>query len=229
MKIVHWFYAGCVTLVVVIYSATNTWPVSNVFNIVWHAFDQDEDWWQSWIGALSGWVAAAGALAAALLTLPHLKRQADEAKRQADFALGDSAPSFDVYAEDFVEVYFRVVNWNRRTLLIDQIKFDGIIAVEVRAVQISNKKEMWPWELGIEPDNDPIFNSAIRVPGFEDRTKPPISCTIKARAFGGYGVGLIDAKFTVLGRLLGENHGTVELKANATIHTFGTISDEADF
>ncbi|MCM0752016.1 hypothetical protein DEA98_14195 [Brucella pseudogrignonensis] len=82
MKTVHWFYAGCAALVVVIYWTTGTWPFSTIFNVADYAFAQDEKWWREWIGALSGWIAAAGALAAVILTLPYLKRQAEEAKNK---------------------------------------------------------------------------------------------------------------------------------------------------
>lgn len=229
MKTVHWFYSCCAALVIVIYWATNTWPIGALYDFAEYTFSRDQEWWQGWIGALSGWIAAIGAFGAAALTLPHLKRQADEAKRQADFALGDSAPTFDVYAEDFVEVYFRVVNWNRRTLLIDKVRSEGAISVEIRSIQLTNKREEWPWEYGVEEEGDPIFKSAIRVPGFEDRNKAPYNCTIKARVFGGYGVSFLDAQFTLLGRLIGESHGNVELRASATIHTFGSINEEEDF
>lgn len=123
MKIVHWFYAGCAALVVVIYWSTGTWPFSTLFNVAEYAFKQKATWWQGWIGALSGWIAAAGAFGAAALTLPHLKKQADEAKRQADFVLGDAPPTVDVLTHrDGAEKLVLVLrNWNRRTVVIRNI------------------------------------------------------------------------------------------------------------
>lgn len=76
----------------------------------------------AWFSAMSGWVAAAGALVAALLALPFLSSQAKDAKRQADFAVGDAKPEF-ILARNRRQNTFKVtvINWNRRTVAIDNI------------------------------------------------------------------------------------------------------------
>ncbi len=222
MKAVHWFYSGCAALVIVIYGATDTWPLSTVFNVAEFAFAQNEEWWRDWIGALSGWIAAAGALAAALLTLPHLKKQADEAKRQADFALGEANPTFDVYSEEFIDVYFRIVNWNRRTFLLDRISFDGLSFVTVSEVNTKERIGIPLWEFDLPDNYEPEFNNALRIPGYENRNEPPMSCRIKAKVFRQEGMGVTTATFFAEGRLLGEKHERIVLKATADVRPFWT-------
>ncbi|MEJ5082374.1 hypothetical protein [Ochrobactrum sp. MYb379] len=120
MKIVHWFYAGCAAFVVVIYGATNTWPISSFYNFAEYAFNQDETWWQGWIGALSGWAAAF----AASVTVFFLYKQNEEQKRQTGFMLGDAKPSIDAIQHLKRELYVivRIVNWNRRPIIIKSIR-----------------------------------------------------------------------------------------------------------
>lgn len=175
---------------------------------------------RDWLSALSGWIAAIGALIAAVITVPYLKRQAKEAKRQTDFALGDSAPTFDVYAEDFLYVYFRIVNWNRRTLLLDQITSQGLSLVEVITVNLTKRGDINLSNIDLPDNHEPIFNTAIRITGFENRSAPPFACTIKARVFNLAGIGMTPAIFKVEGRLLGEHHEKIVLQATADVRPF---------
>lgn len=120
MKIVHWFYAGCAALLVVIYWTTNTWPLSTLFNVAKYAVAQDEQWWQGWIGALSGWAAAF----AATITIFFLYKQNEEQKRQTGFMLGDAKPSIDAirHIKRDLFVIVRIVNWNRRPIIVQSIR-----------------------------------------------------------------------------------------------------------
>jgi hypothetical protein len=77
---------------------------------------------QSWLSALSGWVAAFGALAAAILTLAPLREQVQEARRQSDFLVGDAAPEFVLLRNRKTDtIKLLVTNWNRRTVMVVDI------------------------------------------------------------------------------------------------------------
>lgn len=176
----------------------------------------NDNCFREWLGALSGWVAAVGALGAALLTLPHLRQQAIEAKRQADFILGDSRPTFDVYSETFAEVYLRVVNWNRRTLLIDAIHiantdFDILDIKLARNEPFDKRRHVTEgWDF-LE------FLPAIRVAGYDDRNLPPEICTFKIIINEEVGVVELTQDFKVHGRLLGDKYASLTLEAQVTI------------
>lgn len=78
---------------------------------------------REWISATSGWAAAIVATLAAALTYGPLQKQVAHAKRQTDFAVGDADPSFDAILDldnDFA-IVMRISNWNRRTILVEQI------------------------------------------------------------------------------------------------------------
>lgn len=183
----------------------------------------EADCFRDWLGALSGWIAAAGAFSAALLTLPHLRQQAAEAKRQADFALGDSLPTFDVYSETFAEVYLRIVNWNRRTLLINAIEITDvdftILAIKLAPSNTYDKRKhtMQGWDL-VE------ILPPIRVAGYEDRNLPPEVCTIKLKIKEANGVLQMTEDFKVHGQLLGDKYASITLQARATVFAARYVS-----
>ena len=70
-----------------------------------------------WIGALSGWAGAIGAIFAAWWTVSHLRRQIEQQQAQIDFQLGDGPP-LAWLEEDIIggaaAARLRVQNWNRR-------------------------------------------------------------------------------------------------------------------
>lgn len=90
----------------------------------------------SWVSALSGWVAAAGALIAAKMTLAPLIEQVREAKRQSDFLVGDSDPEFVLLRHRQKNtVSLRVTNWNRRNVLVDAVDCTSPDGVEVARIE----------------------------------------------------------------------------------------------
>ncbi|UHS60594.1 hypothetical protein HRR99_03190 [Agrobacterium vaccinii] len=79
----------------------------------------DESCFREWVGALSGWAAAV----AAGITIVSLRQQAEAARKQTDFQLGDAPPSLDAvqHAEDNRRVVIRIRNWNRRSMILRRI------------------------------------------------------------------------------------------------------------
>ncbi|QGJ74710.1 hypothetical protein [Sinorhizobium meliloti] len=77
---------------------------------------------QSWLSALSGWVAAG----AAFITIRYINKQIAEQRKQTDFQLGDAKPTLDCVQdlEDPEELVLRLVNWNRRSVIIKTIEID---------------------------------------------------------------------------------------------------------
>ncbi len=76
---------------------------------------------REWVGAMSGWAAAA----AAALTIGVLVRQVQAQQAQTDFTLGDAEPTFDAvqHVRSDSKVVIRIVNWNRRSLVLREIEF----------------------------------------------------------------------------------------------------------
>ncbi|MBX5238653.1 hypothetical protein [Rhizobium sp. NLR22b] len=126
--------------------------------------DQTQNCIVTWVSALSGWAAAA----AAGVTIRSLYRQADAAQKQTDFQLGDSPPTIDVLPNlgDGEELVVRIVNWNRRTILLHSLTIDP---VELRFVV---------WKIKINgnvvpgPDGS-VFDPPRVIEGWEDRQKRP--------------------------------------------------------
>ncbi|MND22647.1 hypothetical protein D3C80_130300 [compost metagenome] len=79
----------------------------------------NESCFREWVGALSGWAAAV----AAGLTIVSLRQQAEAARKQTDFQLGDAPPSLDAvqHAENSRRVVIRIRNWNRRSMILRRI------------------------------------------------------------------------------------------------------------
>jgi|GEM_PF-3960164 len=130
---------------------------------------------RDWLGSYSGWAAAVGALLAAALTLPALLRQVDEAKRQTDFICGEAPPTMDVIIdfEDPEQLVVRIVNWNRRTVILNSISIadagiDGIGLMEAKSDH-QEVKSHWP--------------TYIR--GWEDRSRAPHTAQFRIAASNG--------------------------------------------
>lgn len=116
----------------------------------------------AWFSAMSGWVAAAGGLLAALLALPYLSSQSKEAKRQTDFAVGDAQPDF-VLARNRRQNAFKLIvtNWNRRTVVIDEIT-----CIEPTHYRV---ERYWDDKKSIPQKTHP----KLTLGGWYDRTKAP--------------------------------------------------------
>ena len=164
---------------------------------------------REWVGALSGWAAAV----AAGITILALYDQLREQRKQTDFVLGEALPTFDAYSEGFVDVYLRVVNWNRRTFLIDKIVCDDAKAISVYKVKLEHRAEAEALA-----SDSAVFYPPIRVAAFDDRSKAPAICRLEIQVFGDDTSPPV-MNFAIYGRLLGEKHSKLVLTATAQVKT----------
>ncbi len=120
---------------------------------------------REWIGAMSGWVA----IGVAVPTIHYLRKQISEQKKQTAFQLGDAAATLDSIQDldDPEEVVLRLVNWNRRGLLVKDV---GIVGDNIQ-VGIMDYKY-----------NDKAQNLQGKLPfvrGWEDRSRGPNAIQFK--------------------------------------------------
>lgn len=172
---------------------------------------------RTWFGAFSGWVAALGALAAAYLTMPYLKRQAEHAGRQTDFLIGDAKPTIDADLVGFAEVELRILNWNRRSFVIESVSCDRPQSIDLKEFRPSADDDFVQHLYGNHLDYE------LKVRGYEDRSRPPHSGTFLLRSFAprnGKGVQYVNTTFRVKGRLLGDVAEPVDLTARLVVQTF---------
>lgn len=204
MKGVNWFYSGCVVLVLVIYWATNTWPITILFNLAELALAQDENWWQGWISATSGWAA----FAAAVVTTVILLKQLSEQRRQTAFILGDETPSLDSIqdSKDAEKIVLRIVNWNRRSFKPETIEIPNTgLAIAMHSVDINGA---------------PVYKSIFYIDGWVDRSRSPKVCTFSVKVADKTPENTYQylqdfpstTEIIVRGVLLGERHKRVELR-----------------
>ncbi|MCB8835954.1 hypothetical protein [Aurantimonas sp. VKM B-3413] len=166
----------------------------------------DDHCLREWFAASSGWAAAAGALLAAGLTLPALRQQANEARRQADFTLGDASPTVDVLTvpKDNLSADIRIVNWNRRPMEIWAVGCYGPNWVG---------EPVWVEQEGERGAFGDMV--ACRVPGWEDRSERPPSATIRLEVSLRDRREQVAAGILIIGELIGERRIPIELKAEA--------------
>ncbi|WP_112602798.1 hypothetical protein ACK83U_12525 [Rhizobium sp. WW22] len=80
----------------------------------------EEHCFRDWIAALSGWIGFAAAAVGAYFVYHQL----DQQRKQTAFMIGDGEPTVDLVCAPFenLSAGFRVVNWNRRHIVIESIK-----------------------------------------------------------------------------------------------------------
>ncbi|MCR8492776.1 hypothetical protein ABDF71_22765 [Ochrobactrum sp. WV_118_8] len=137
MNTIKWFYAACAAYVFAIYTLTQTWPVSLLIHFVSYMSQQEEVWWREWIGALSGWAGAIGALVAAGWTISHLRKQISDQRRQTDFILGNTDPSFELSIDSAISAGILVQNFNRRRVEI--VSVTNLTPFQVKMYWDTNK------------------------------------------------------------------------------------------
>ena len=105
---------------------------------------------REWMSALSGWFGAIAAFG----TIIFVIRQIDEQKRQTDFILGDATPTVDVTPDldDPSEMVVRIVNWNRRGIILRAIATNvgdemGIIEVKHNGNVVPPGSLRWPFPI----------------------------------------------------------------------------------
>lgn len=145
-----------------------------------------DDEGREWVTALAGWAGGTGAVLAAIIALPAIRAQVAEAKRQADFAIGDASPDIELVSASLADGYIRlhIVNWNRRPFLVT--------CVEIRPVY-----GVLYWHggkvgtLGTPGIGGDVINSKsfenhkpfepLRLYGWQDRNGPPSTCVALIR------------------------------------------------
>ncbi|MEN5278173.1 hypothetical protein ABE527_14630 [Brucella sp. TWI432] len=129
---------------------------------------------RSWIGALSGWIGAA----VAGLALFGLFAQIREQRRQTEFVIGDSLPTLDAlqHITDDKIVVVRIVNWNRRSLIIKKID-----APPTGAGIYLGYKQL---KIGSEKQSMKSGWVDFAIEGWIDRTKPPAVVEIQLNRYG---------------------------------------------
>jgi hypothetical protein len=129
----------------------------------------------TWVGALSGWAAAI----AAAFTIGSLFKQAEAAQKQTDFQLGDAPPTIDLLPRTDAneELVIRIVNWNRRTLLLHSFIVTSFeLSFRVWNVEIDDEN--------VSFGNDIVFDPPLVVPGWENRQEGPHNIKITIIAMG---------------------------------------------
>ncbi|RWO94199.1 MAG: hypothetical protein EOQ98_31865 [Mesorhizobium sp.] len=194
---------------VVLAITSSTWLTQSLtYNLTW-------DRGREWFGALSGWAAAAGALVAAWLTVPHLKRQ-------ADFIWGDALPTLDVieHLADDNTLVVRLVNWNRRAIFIEDI----VASTKSRPKNLNEQVAIWQIE---DESGERSGGFPIQIKGWEDRNKRPSFARVDlilVKEIPGTKDGWTtdervpfpkDATITAKVRMLGNVHRNFELQAEA--------------
>jgi hypothetical protein len=195
----------CVALTI----TSSAWLTQSlIYNLSW-------DRGREWFGALSGWAAAAGALVAAWLTVPHLKRQ-------ADFIWGDAPPTLDVI-EHLAEkntLVVRLVNWNRRAIFIEDI----VVSTKASPKNLDEQAAIWQIE---DENGERDGGFPVQVKGWEDRNKRPSYVRVDLillKEIPGTEDGWttdertpfpVDAIITAKVRMLGNVHRIFEIRAEA--------------
>ncbi|MER8762869.1 hypothetical protein [Mesorhizobium sp. M0968] len=119
---------------------------------------------REWFGTASGYFATI----VAAITITYLYQQNNELKKQTQFTIGDASATLDVVPHHKTddEIVVRIVNWNRRSLLLRRVEIIGmdcatfVLKAEVDDVLI--------------PDVlSPNFEPPIDVNGWEDRNDKP--------------------------------------------------------
>ncbi|MGV1825618.1 hypothetical protein GOZ89_16155 [Agrobacterium vitis] len=136
----------------------------------------------SWVDALSGWAALAGAL----LTITVMRHQLTEQIRQTDYVTGDLDPEafFDASmreegGEYFSEAKITVINRNRRTLVLHRMEVSAPegVTVGIRASKVDNDEKE-------QLLSEQVLHNYIHrnVPGKDDGATAS-RCVIECRVF----------------------------------------------
>ena len=181
---------------------------------------------QQWLSSISGWFGGLLAAAGAVIVYWQLREQ----RRQTEFLIGDGEPSVDVVstATDELSAFFRVVNWNRRLIVVGSISFlpdPGVkpIFLHRLAADYDLDRDEGPdtftESTRVKADGD-LWNPP-ELPGWEDRSKPPAAAIfvlefdkgVKSEAFGNDARQIITVSF---GTFAPGNHmrrSTISVKA----------------
>lgn len=167
---------------------------------------------QSCLGALSGWfggIAAFGTIAFVVLQLR-------EQRLQTAFTVGDAQPTMDAieHLNDSSELVVRIVNWNRRGLIVRSLDVDDTNTIVLtNNLTVDGKVVATDFlQFGIKP---------FHVRGWEDRGKAPHYAEIRLAAMREIETDLSFAKnwrdirrITADVQILGDSHKITQLRAD---------------
>lgn len=176
---------------------------------------------QQWVGALSGWIAAA----IAIPTLLTLKNQLKEQRRQTEFLIGESIPTAvatDLTAKDMFVLNLHITNWNRRFFAIDRIECDNGFQIALEEVTVDGTRDTL--RKFMDQEEGQSLEPEIALRGWEDRGKPPSSGVLTIRVLT-KGEEIFELKrrspeFVVHGRLIGETIAPISISVIGNVATF---------
>lgn len=128
---------------------------------------------QVWLGSLSGWFGGFATFITILLIVYQLREQ----RRQTDFLIGDARPTMDAieHLEDKAQLVVRIVNWNRRGMVVRSLKVeDPNSSIMPNRLTVNGVKI--PVDIisfGIDP---------FVIPGWVDRSASPPQAEIRLSA-----------------------------------------------
>ncbi|MER9251007.1 hypothetical protein NKJ09_22435 [Mesorhizobium sp. M0189] len=157
---------------------------------------------REWYGSSAGYLA----VLVGALTIYPLYRQIEEQRKQTEFQLGDASPTMDITLdlEDHEQIVVRIVNWNRRGLVIWDLEIQGIDGSTTGVMEY-------------KIDGNVIENpSEYYLRGWEDRSRGPRVAQFKLAASAGDEIVSsfpMTTQVAVLVQLFGESHKQVLLRA----------------
>lgn len=153
--------------------------------------DGSKSCFRDWIFGLSGWAAAG----AAAVTIGSLYKQANAQQKQTDFQLGDADPTIDAvqHTEFKKRAVLRIRNWNRRSMIIREVRLLHREAISVIYVAFDKKgleregmlqhKSNWASDFS----ETMRFTPAIMLEGWvrRDQEPPLLKLRVTAKKQGG--------------------------------------------
>lgn len=181
MRAISFVVGLTVGMAITLILTSQDWLIASLrHNLSWESGRQ-------WFAAASGWVAAVGAIIAAGVTLPQLKRQADEAKRQADeakrqtdFVTGIGEPLFSVlstsdakggkciFIDNFTNIPIEVIG-------VRTVPGDDATPFDIHTIRVDGKTD-FEWANSVARKKSvpkPIF-----IDSWRDRARAPSRCKI---------------------------------------------------
>jgi len=175
---------------------------------------------REWLMVIAAWLTFFGGGVAAIIvykTLRPMRDQLSEARRQTAFIVGDERPFIEIWTHKSREVYrFRIVNWNRRILLVAKVEWICEAEYEALPVLIGVDDRGERQERDLEPVGD--LTTWIDMAGFINRSVGPPVTLFHQKASLSTWINLPDehppARIRVSGFLLGETREPITLEAS---------------
>lgn len=132
---------------------------------------------REWFSATSGYVAAIFAA----ITIGFLYRQNAEQKKQTDFLLGNAPPTIDAirHQKNSASVVIRVVNWNRRPILVSHLSLiGGPSLAKIHLGEVTLFSREGSGSLVARELEDGTISPAVAMHGWKNRSNAPCEVRI---------------------------------------------------